>query len=255
MALLTLKITNGQVDMGMFEGESLQGRWFGSSGPSLMVDEAAQAIDAFLSLRDLPDPDGTILCSVVPSATYAWSQAAKSLIGSRPLVVGPGLKSGIAVKYKDPGQVGTDRVCNAVAARKLYGAPCIVADFGSATNLVVVDEQGAFAGGAIAAGLGASMEALNIAAAQLPGADIRIPKRVIARSTAESVQVGVVLGEAKRLDGLIEAMWEELGYRTQLVATGRFSHIVCAASCYEFTLDDVLTLQGLRLIYELNRPR
>ena len=252
MALLTIKVTNSQVDMGMFEGESLLGHWSGSSGPSLMVDEAAQAIDAFLSLRDLPDPDSAIMCSVVPSATYAWAQAARQLAGARPLVVGPGLKSGIAVKYKDPGQAGTDRVCNAVAARELYGSPCIVADFGSATNLVVVDKQGAFAGGAIAAGLGASMEALNIAAAQLPGADIRIPQRVIGRSTAESVQVGVVLGEAKRLDGLIEATWEELGYRTELVATGRFSHIVCAASRYEFKIDDILTLQGLRFIHALN---
>ena len=253
MSLLTLKITNGQVDMGMFEGEELLARWAGSSGPSLMMDEAAQAIDAFLSLRDLLDPDDAILCSVVPSATYAWEQAVWTLTGKRPLVVGPGLKSGIAVKYKDPGQVGSDRVCNALAAREIYGAPCIVADFGSATNLVVVDEKGAFAGGAIAAGLGASMEALNIAAAQLPGASIRIPQQVIARSTAESVQVGVVLGEAKRLDGLVEAMWHELGYRTRLVATGRFSHIVCAESCHEFTLDDSLTLKGLRLIYQLNR--
>lgn len=255
MSLLTLKVTNGQIDMGVFSGEELLGRWSGSSAASLMADEASQTIDAFLSLRDLPDPDEAILCSVVPPATYSWVRAAEELTGSRPLIVGPGLKSGIAVRYKDPGQAGVDRVCNAVAARFLYGAPCIVADFGSTTNLVVVDDKGAFAGGAIAPGLGVSMEALNLAAAQLPGASVRIPERVVARSTAESVQVGVVLGEAKRLDGLVEAMWDELGYHTRLVATGRFSHLVCAASRHDFVLDDALTLQGLRLVFELNRRR
>lgn len=252
MALLTLKITNGQIDMGMFEGEELMGRWSGSSTASLMADEASQTIDAFLSLRDLPDPGEAILCSVVPPATSSWVRAVQELTGRPPLEVGPGLKSGIAMRYKDPAQAGPDRVCNAVAARDLYGAPCIVADFGSATNLVVVDDKGAFAGGAIAAGLGTSMEALNMAAAQLPGASIRVPRTVIARNTAESVQVGVVLGEAKRLDGLVEAMWDELGYSTRLVATGRYAQVVCAASRYEFEIDESLTLRGLRLIHARN---
>ncbi len=254
-SLLTIKVTNGQVDLGVFEGSQLLGRWSGSSGSSLMTDEAEQVIEAFLTLRDIDNPESAILCSVVPSATMAWEAAARHMTGNRPLVVGPGLKSGIAVRYKDPGQVGSDRVANAVAARELYGAPCIAVDFGSATNIVVVDEKGAFVGGAIAPGLGSSMRALNMTAAQLPGADVRVPENAIGRTTAEAVQAGVVLGEAKRLDGLVEAIWDELGYDTELVATGRYAPVVCEASNYEFTQDGILTLQGLRLIFELNKKR
>ncbi len=253
--LLAIKVTNGQVDLGVFEGNQLVGRWSGSSGASLMTDEAEQMIEAFLTLRDIDTPQAAILCSVVPSATMAWEEAARNMTGSRVLVVGPGLKSGIAVRYKDPGQVGSDRVANAVAARELYGAPCIAVDFGSATNIVVVDESGSFVGGAIAPGLGASMRALNMTAAQLPGANVRVPESAIGRTTAEAVQAGVVLGEAKRLDGLVEAIWDELGYDTELVATGRYAQVVCEASNYEFTLDGILTLQGLRLISNLNAAR
>jgi type III pantothenate kinase len=253
LVVLTLKVANAHVDMGLFQGDELLGTWEVSGHASLTANEAEQAIFSFLDLRDLPTPEDAILCSVVPAVTYSWAQAARAVTGKRPLVVGPGLKTGIAMGYKDPAQIGADRVANAVAVRELYGAPAIAVDFGTATNLEVVGKNGTFLGGTISLGVGSSMRALAALAAQVPNVPLRAPHTVVARTTGEAVQAGTVIGEVKRVEGLIEAIWDELGYKTALIATGPYAKLICNASDLEFVYDETLTLKGLRTLLHMNR--
>lgn len=250
--LLAVKVGNSEVRLGLFQGEILLGSWAASSSSISTADEAAFVVDGFLQMRDLPEPDCAIMCSVTPLGGEPWFEGLRDYVGVRPLVVGPGLKSGIALGYKDPGQVGADRVANAVAARELVGAPVIVADFGTTTNLTVVDKGGTLLGGVIASGLRTSLDALCGSAAQLAGVSLLAPRKVIGRTTADAMRSGIVLGEAARVCGLVDAIWDELGYQTTLVATGRYAPVVCPASTLSFELRDDLALQGLRLIFSLN---
>lgn len=251
--LLAVNVGNSETAMGLFDGGELLGQFAIATATSITADEAEQAIWSFLQMRDVPEPVEAIMCSVVPSLSSTWGAALESLVGKRPLVVGPGLKSGMRLGYKDPGQMGGDRVACAVAARELFGSPVIVADFGTATSFTVVDEKGSLLGGAIAPGIRVGMEALSDSAAQLAETDLQAPRQAIGRSTADAIRSGVVFGEAARADGLVEAMWDELGYETALVATGRFAHVACAVSRHDFNQRDDLTLQGLRLIFNANR--
>ena len=251
--LLAVKVANAQTAVGVFDGDELVTSWEVTTRSPSTADELGQAVELFLAARDLPMPNQAILCSVVPAITDVWARALRQLAGERPLVVGPGLKSGIAMGYKDPGQLGADRVACAVAARGLAGAPVVVADFDAAISLTVVGEDGSLLGGAIAPGLDVSLEALRESAAQLPEVGMKMPRAVIARTTADAIRAGVVFGEAARLDGLIDAIWEELGCETALVATGRHSDLVVSASRHDFTLRADLALQGLRQIHALNR--
>ena len=251
--VLAVTVANAETTMGLFAGDELLATWGVSTNANITADEALQCFWSFLNVKDLPTPDDAIMCSVVPALTTAWSEALASLSGRRALVVGPGLKSGIAMDYKDPGQVGGDRVACAVAAKALYGSPALVVDFGAATTFTVVSEKGSLAGGAIAPGLRVSMEALSETAAQLTETDLKAPAHVVGRTTLDAVRAGVVLGEAAKVDGLVEAMWDELGYETALVATGRWAHVVCAHSRHEFDIRSDLALQGLLAIRNANR--
>ena len=201
--LLAVKVANAQTAIGAFEGEGLEGSWRVVTRSPCTADELVALVAPFLDARGFPVPDRAILCSVVPALTQPWVEALRRLTGARALVVGPGLKSGIAMGYKDPAQLGADRVACAVAARELVGAPVVVADFDAALSLTVVGEDGTLLGGAIAPGFGVSLEALRDSAAQLPEVDVKMPRRVIARTTADAIRAGVVYGEAARLDGLV----------------------------------------------------
>lgn len=251
--VLAVTIENAETTMGLFAGDELLATWGVSTSANITADEAMQCAWTFLSLKDLPTPEDAIMCSVVPSSTEPWREALAQLCGKRALVVGPGLKSGIAMDYKDPGQVGGDRVACAVAAKAAFGAPVIVVDFGAATTFTVVGEKGSLAGGAIAPGLRVSMEALSVNAAQLTETDLRAPEQAVGRTTLDAIRAGVVLGEAARTDGLVEAMWDELGCETALVATGRWASVVCACAQHEFEIRDDLALQGLLAIRNANR--
>lgn len=214
----------------------------------------------------VPIIDQAILCSVVPMATDAWFDALKTVCAKRPLVVGPGLKTGLSLGYKDPAQIGADRVVCAVAARELAArereaagigeqgaAGVIVVDFSHATTTFsVVNGKGAFAGGAIAPGLAASMDALGASAAQLVPLNIRMPKSVLGRSTVDAVQAGVVRGEVLRTDAFIDALWEELGETTALIATGRYASLVARSATHHFRVEPDLALKGLYHLWCLN---
>ena len=198
---------------------------------------------------------GTILSCVVPSLTGAWRMALSRTCQTRPLVVGPGLKTGVPMRYDDPSEVGPDRMADAVAARAEYGAPAVVIDLGTTTNFGVIDKTGAFAGGIIAPGVALGARSLSAATARLPMVELRAPAHVIGRSTQAAIQSGVVLGEAARIDGLLSALLDELncGQDVPLVMTGTDARRMARLLAHEVVVDDALTLRGLALIWLANQ--
>ena len=184
------------------------------------ADEALIQMRHALALLGGTEPDGTILSCVVPSVAGAWKSACARCCPARPLVVGPGLKSGVAMRYDDPAEVGSDRLANVVAARAAYGWPTVAIDLGTTTNFDVVDASGAFAGGIIAPGIALGARALAEAAARLPEIELAAPRQVIGRSTRTAMQSGLVLGEVARIDGLLDGVLAELGVTARAMASG-----------------------------------
>ena len=251
--LLAVDVGNTVTKFGVFAEGELVGTWEVTTADRLTADEAwAQAARA-LDMLDAPDPASAILSCVVPSLGDVWRSALGKLCGVRPYVVGPGLKTGIRMRYDDPSEVGSDRVADAVAARETYGSPVVVVDLGTTTNIEVVDESGAFAGGIIAPGVALGARSLTAAAARLPMIELRAPERVIGRSTRAAMQSGVVLGEAVRIDGLLDAVMGELGCEAPVVLTGDGAAQVAALIGHEAVVDETLTLRGLHLIWRANR--
>lgn len=192
---------------------------------------------------------------VVPALTPAWQEAVDALCAGRPLVVGPGIKTGMALRYDDPAEIGADRLAQAVAARRSYGAPCVVVDCGTTLNIEVVDASGAFAGGVIAPGLVMGAQAIRRQAAQLPAVELVAPQHLIATSTRKAMQAGVVWGEVARIEGLVERVFDELGVTCPLVMTGEKSHELAALIGREIVVDATLSLRGLFELWVLNRKR
>ena len=252
--VLAVDIGNSVTNFGLASGEELTATWSVTTPERLTADEALMCVHSYLQARcsDIAAKDA-IVSSVVPSLTDAWVEALHRLCGSRPLVVGPGLKSGMKLHLNRPADLGADRVADCVAAKHLYGFPLVVVDFGTATNLEVIDDEGVVQGGVIAPGLRLAARAVAQAAAQLPVIDLHAPKSVIGKSTRDAMQVGIVIGEVARIDGLIDAVWAELGYRTRVVATGDDAHAMASLSQRIELADQHLTLKGLALLYAKNR--
>ena len=252
--VLAIDVGNSQTVVGLFRDDELVGHWRVSTDADLTGDELRAAVADLLALDGLAwdDIDDAIIASVVPRLTASWEDAVDAAVGARPLVVGPGLKTGLPIRYDAPHEVGADRIVNAVAAVDRLGAPVIIVDFGTATTLDVVDADGAYVGGAIAPGVETSAEALFSAAARLSVVDLEPPERVIGSNTRESVQAGLLLGEAVMVDGLVERVWSELGTRAPVVATGGLAERMSALCETIAEVDPDLTLRGLRLVYERN---
>ena len=195
---------------------------------------------------------GAILSCVVPSLTEPWTRGLTVACGTRPLVVGPGLKTGIRMDYHDPSEVGPDRIADAVAARESLGCPAIAVDLGTTVNMEVVDDRGTFVGGVIAPGLALGMRALAGAAARLPQIELKVPTRVIGKSTREAMLSGVVLGEAIRIDGLVRGIERELGSEAPVVMCGDGAQVIAGLLQHPATVDPTLTLRGLHLLYLMN---
>lgn len=252
--LLTVDVGNTQTVLGLFDGDVLAAHWRISSNPSLTSDEVKVKVAGLLKLDGLEfsEVTGLILCSVVPRLTAAWEQLAVDLLGTDPMVVGPGLKTGMPIRYDNPHEVGGDRIVNGVAAHHAFGGPVIVLDFGTATTIDVVSADGAYMGGVIAPGVEASAEALFAKAARLSKVDLEAPERVIGTNTRASVQAGLMLGEAAMVDGLVRRVFDELGTRAPVVATGGLAPVM-AKLCETVEYVDVdLTLRGLKIIHDLN---
>jgi type III pantothenate kinase len=253
--LLAVDVGNTQTVLGLFAEEKLAGHWRISSNASLTADELRVQVAGLLALDGLSwgDVNHVILASVVPRLTAAWEDLTDVACTCDVMVVGPGLKTGMPIRYDNPHEVGADRIVNGVAAFARLGGPVIIVDFGTATTIDVVDAEGAYLGGAIAPGVETSAEALFSKAARLSKVDLEPPSAVIGTNTRMSVQAGLLLGEAAMVDGLVRRTWLELGTQTPVIATGGLAERM-ALLCE--TISDVdmdLTLAGLRMIFEKNR--
>ena len=196
--------------------------------------------------------EGSIICSVVPTVGTEMSKAIEKLIGIKPLMIGPGVKTGVDIKIDHPSQLGADLVAGAAGTLKKYPLPCIIIDMGTATTLFVLNENGAFIGGAIAAGVNLTLNALSKNTAQLPLVPVEAPKKAIGSNTVECMQSGLVFGTAAMIDGLIERLEAEVGMPCFAVATGGKASQIIAHCKKEITLDENLLLDGLYYIYGKN---
>jgi type III pantothenate kinase len=253
--ILAVDIGNTQTVVGLVEQGAIDGHWRVSTDANLTADEIRVKIGGLLALEGSgwADVESLVIASVVPALTAAYTELALTATGAEPLVVGPGVKTGLRIAYDNPHEVGADRIVNAVAAIAEYGAPVFVVDFGTATTLDVVDEAGAYLGGAIAPGVETSAEALFRRAARLSAVDLEPPTRVIGRTTRESVQAGLLLGEALMVDGLVRRAWTELGAECPVVATGGLAERMSPLCETVGAVDPDLTLKGLVLVWERNR--
>jgi type III pantothenate kinase len=253
--LFAVDVGNTQSVLGLFEGDDLVGHWRISTNASLTADELRVKVSGLLGVDGFEwgDIAQVIICSVVPRLTSAWEDVAKRAGDCDFMIVGPGLKTGMPIRYDNPHEVGADRIANAVAAHERFGGPVVVVDFGTATNFDVIDRDGAYLGGAIAPGVETSAEALFSKAARLSKVDLEAPPKAIGTNTRASVQAGLLLGEAAMVDGLVRRVWSELGAETPVVATGGLAERM-GPLCETVTDVDVdLTLDGLRIIYQRNR--
>ena len=253
--LLAIDIGNTQTTAGLFDDEDMVARWATTTCSSETPDEVHQTLASQLALAgySLADVTDVVLASVVPALSTTMSEVAQRISGKRPVVVGPGTKSGLPMRYDNPAEIGADRVADAVAAVSMYGAPVVVVDLGTATNIEVVDEKGSFCGGIIAPGLVSSSEALYKHAARLFQVGFSVPDHVIGTNTADAMRSGIMLGEVARIDGLVRRIFEELGYEAPVVATGGLGRYIADASDTIANYEPNLTLQGLKMIYAKNR--
>ena len=254
-SLLAVDVGNTTTRLGIFSDGELAGTWELTTPERLTADEARAQLAQAVSMLGAGVPDVAIMACVVPSLSDVWRRALAAFCGARPLVVGPGLKTGLKMRYDDPAEVGADRVADVVAARDAYGSPVVVVDLGTTTNIEVVDADGAFLGGVIAPGVALGARSLAEAAARLPMIELRAPERAIGRNTRDAMRSGVVLGEVARIDGLLDAVTAELagGADAPVVLTGTGAAAMAALLRHKTSVDDTLTLRGLWLLWRANR--
>jgi type III pantothenate kinase len=253
--LLAVDVGNTQTVLGLFDGERLAEHWRAATEAERTGDELAALLSDLLSLRGLGFDDVSAIClsSAVPLLVRSYQELAERHIGAPLLVLGPGTRTGIPVLYDDPREVGPDRIANAVAARERYGAPCIVVDFGTSTNFDAVSAQGEYVGGVLAPGIEVSMDALFARAARLTKVDFVEPETVIGKTTVSALQSGLVYGFAGQVDGIVERIRAELGDNAPVIATGGLAELIAPHSRTIEKVDPLLTLDGLRLVWDRNR--
>jgi len=252
--LLAVDVGNTQTHFGTFRGTELVEHWRFSTVRESTADELGAALANLLMLRGLgfAELDASIVSTTVPELGPEWEQVASRYLGHEMLVVAPGVRSSMPIRIDNPREVGADRLVNAVAARDRFGGPCVVVDFGTAINYDVVSAAGEYVGGIIAPGVEVSMEALTNRAAQLVRVDLEEPRSLIGKSTADAVRSGIVYGFAAQVDGVVERIQRELGDETDVIATGGLAESIVPYCERVDEVDDLLTLTGLRLLYELN---
>jgi type III pantothenate kinase len=252
--ILVVDVGNTNIVLGLYEGRKLKHDWRLSTNRSATVDEYGVLITNLFQLVGVRSDqiEGVILSCVVPPLMNTLERLFQKYVGKAPLVVGPGIKTGLNIRYENPKEVGADRIVNAVAGIEKYGTPLVVVDFGTATTFDYIDATGAYIGGAIVPGIGISAEALYQRAAKLPRIELSRPKTVIGRNTVAAMQAGIIFGYAGQVDGIVRRIREEFKVEPRVIATGGLAELIAAESASVELVDPMLTLEGLRIVYERN---
>lgn len=252
--LLAIDVGNTNVTLGLYEGDKLNPHWRLATDHNRMPDEYGLQLLGLLQNagKSIKDLTGISLASVVPPLTQRVVQACREYLKQEPLVVDTGIKTGIRIRYEDPKAVGADRVCDAVATLKLYGGPACIVDFGTATTFNALTKDGEYLGGAITAGINLAADALFTHTAKLQRIDLQRPPSVIGRNTVHAMQSGLLFGYVSMVEGMVARFKSELGSDMKVVATGGLAESIAQETKVIDVLAPWLTLDGLRIIWELN---
>jgi type III pantothenate kinase len=254
--LLAVDVGNTQTHLGTFRDGQLVQHWRYATVREWTADELGVTLRSLLALRGLAfdDLDASIVSSTVPQLRPEWTEMARRYLGHDMPVVGPGLRTGMPIRYDNPREIGPDRLVNAVAGYAKTGGPCVIVDFGTAVTHDAVSAEGEYLGGIIFPGVEISLEALSERAAALPKIDLTEPRSLIGKSTVDAIRSGMVFGFAAMVDGIVGRLREQLGRDTRAIATGGLAPLIVPFCDSIDDVDDLLTLTGLRLIWERNQP-
>ncbi len=253
--ILTMDVGNTNIKVALFEGSEMQKYWRVSTSRTYTSDEYGLLLSGLFKHEgvQMRDVEGIMMSSVVPTINFTLEHMCKNYFGKSPMLVAPGIKTGINLKYENPRELGSDRIANAVAAFEQYGGPCIFIDFGTATTFGALDANGSFLGGCICPGIKLASEALVRDTAKLPRFELIKPEHVIGRTTVSNLQSGLIYGYIGQVDYLVKQMKKELNApNAYVVATGGMAVLVAEDAAID-KLDGLLTLKGLRLLYERNQ--
>lgn len=253
--LLVIDIGNTNITMGLYKNNELKGNYRLTTKFQRTSDEYGFMLLSFLTASNtsIEDIEDIIIASVVPKINYSFCSGIKKYLFKNPIMIGPGIKTGISIRIDNPATLGADRLVDAVGAYYTYGGPCIVIDFGTATTYDIVTHNGEFIGGATAPGIGISANALSSQAAKLPEIEIKKPNKIIAKNTVKSMQAGLVYGYIGQTEYIINKIKEEYGQDMKVISTGGLGKIIASETKLINIYDRDLTFKGLKIIYNKNK--
>ena len=254
--ICTMDVGNTNIKTAVFDEKKMVSYWRISTSTSYTSDEYGLLLDGLFQKNNLrmQDMEGIVISSVVPTINFTLDHMCKNYFEKTPMFVVPGIKTGIDLKYENPRELGSDRIANAVAAQAEYGNPCIFIDFGTATTFGAIDKKGSFLGGCICPGLKLTSEALVTKTAKLPRFELVCPESVIGRTTITNLQAGAIFGYIGQVDYLVKLFRKELNApKCTVVATGGMARLIIQQDSIIDQFDGILTLKGLRILYERNR--
>ncbi|WP_454193180.1 type III pantothenate kinase [Paenibacillus sp. Marseille-Q7038] len=253
--ILVVDVGNSNIVLGIYKHRELLHHFRISTSRQSTVDEYGILTHSFFQMSGIStsEIEGIIISSVVPPLVNVLEEMCIKYVGKKPLIVGPGIKTGLNLRYENPREVGADRIVNAVAAIEQFNCPLVVVDFGTATTFDCIDGEGNYLGGAIVPGIGISTEALYQRASKLPRIELEKPKKVIGRNTIHAMQAGIIFGYAGQVDGIVERIKEEMQATPKVIATGGLAELIASETRTIEVVSPMLTLEGLRIIYERNK--